>query len=180
MCAPKTPFDGVICVSKTGDLACPNATYSEKHVYYKGVNDTRSCSPCDCDHDCDYAWRVEAAGASCSAPFSLDESDSCVMVSPTDGKINVGVQISGHRIVRRDRRPTDRQRGADRTGHGVLPAVALEADRNDIINVYLDVDPYKANVGNRAIARCSARSNVGPAIVSACCMSNPPLWFAAS
>jgi hypothetical protein len=95
VCAPKTPFNGSFCVSKTGDVACPNATYSEKHVYYKGVNDTRSCSPCGCDHDCDYSWRVEAAGASCSAPFSLDSNDSCVMLSPTDGKFNVGVQISG-------------------------------------------------------------------------------------
>jgi hypothetical protein len=95
VCAPKTPFEGSICVSKTGDLACPNAAYSEKHVYYKGVNDTRSCSECGCDHDCDYAWRVEAAGASCSAPFALDSSDSCVMVSPTSGEINVGVQITG-------------------------------------------------------------------------------------
>jgi hypothetical protein len=95
VCAPKTPFSGDICVSKTGDVDCPNAVYSAKHVYYKGMNDTRSCSPCGCDHDCSYAWRTEAAGASCSAAFALGESDKCVAVSPSSGQINVGVQISG-------------------------------------------------------------------------------------
>ena len=102
-------------------------TYSEKHVYYKGVNDTRSCSPCGCDHDCDYAWRVEAAGASCSAPFTLDENDSCVMVSPTDGKLNVGVQISGNGDRAARPAANRRARDADWTGDGLLPAVALEA-----------------------------------------------------
>jgi hypothetical protein len=95
VCAAKTPFSGDICIVKAGDLSCPNSTYSKKHVYYKGMNDTRDCSPCDCDHDCTYNWRQEAAGASCSAAFSLDQSNSCVTVSPSSSQINVGVQITG-------------------------------------------------------------------------------------
>jgi hypothetical protein len=91
VCSPKTPFAGSICVTKSGDLACPNSVYSEKHVYYKGMNDTRGCSDCGCDHDCSYAWRVDA---SCNASFGLGEN-SCSMASPSSGQVKAGVQITG-------------------------------------------------------------------------------------
>jgi hypothetical protein len=43
-CAPSSSG----CIFTTGDVACPPGAYASKRVYYRGVNDSRSCSPCSC------------------------------------------------------------------------------------------------------------------------------------
>ena len=50
VCSPKpaAPFGSSICIASTGDVACPTANYTTRHVYYDGVIDTRGCSACSC------------------------------------------------------------------------------------------------------------------------------------
>ena len=97
VCAPKTPFDGDICIVKTGDHACPVGQYSKRHVYFERIEDTRSCSACTCDHDCAYKWQVfaDADTACATATQELTEKDQCVAVTPTAGKIRARAEITG-------------------------------------------------------------------------------------
>ena len=46
---PTTPSPSVLCVWRSGDVACPGAPYSVRSVYFTGVNDTRACTACTCD-----------------------------------------------------------------------------------------------------------------------------------
>jgi hypothetical protein len=50
ICAPKPapPFAAATCIATTGDIACPQAGYVNKHVFYTSLEDTRGCSPCTC------------------------------------------------------------------------------------------------------------------------------------
>ncbi|MFT3767324.1 MAG: hypothetical protein QM820_17635 [Minicystis sp.] len=44
---PQVPFGAQLCISKTGDTACPAATaYTVKNVVYSSALDNRSCTPC--------------------------------------------------------------------------------------------------------------------------------------
>jgi len=45
---PKAPFAKQFCVYQRGDLACPAGSYSDRSVYFGGVNDTRTCTDCGC------------------------------------------------------------------------------------------------------------------------------------
>ncbi len=44
---PAAPFAPHVCVSKPGDLACPDP-YSDKHLFYTDFTDTRACTACTC------------------------------------------------------------------------------------------------------------------------------------
>jgi hypothetical protein len=57
------------CIYHEGDVACPGSysPYSEKHVFYGSVDDTRSCTPCSCG---------APAGSACEALVSV-YSDTC-------------------------------------------------------------------------------------------------------
>ncbi|EYF02820.1 hypothetical protein [Chondromyces apiculatus] len=74
-CMPKTadPYESGLCISKTGNNACPAGPFTQKHVYYGGVDDSR-----DCLNDCSCA---PAANGSCPATVSLYSdpgANSCV------------------------------------------------------------------------------------------------------
>jgi hypothetical protein len=59
------------CVFRYGDNDCsvPGlAPYTEKHVFYDGFQDTRSCSPCTCS---------APAGGLCTAEVSIYADDAC-------------------------------------------------------------------------------------------------------
>jgi len=50
-CVPrqKDPFAAQLCVYQRGNLACPAGPYSSnRRVYFTGVQDTRTCSDCEC------------------------------------------------------------------------------------------------------------------------------------
>lgn len=63
-CLPKphAPFETGLCVYMDGDNACPPGQFSEKHLFYTGTNDTRTCSDCSCD---------APAGGTCSATITV-------------------------------------------------------------------------------------------------------------
>ncbi|MGK3964147.1 hypothetical protein WMF01_26575 [Sorangium sp. So ce1667] len=44
---PPAPFEGGLCIAKEGDSACPPGAYTEKHVFFTGIEDTRGCED-DC------------------------------------------------------------------------------------------------------------------------------------
>ena len=52
VCAPKAnhPFEDKLCIVRIGegDVSCPEGPYSQKHVFYRDAQDTRSCTDCDC------------------------------------------------------------------------------------------------------------------------------------
>jgi hypothetical protein len=71
VCSPAaTPPDGFhVCIAREGDVDCPLISpYSERHTFYKGVDDTRSCTACTCG---------APAGGSCSALISLYTDAAC-------------------------------------------------------------------------------------------------------
>jgi hypothetical protein len=45
----KAPFDEQLCVYQRGDLACPVGPYGNKSVYFTNVDDSRTCTACDCN-----------------------------------------------------------------------------------------------------------------------------------
>jgi hypothetical protein len=66
--AQKAPFDEQLCVYQRGDLACPAGPYRNKSVYFTGVDDTRSCTACDCS---------SPTATTCSGSMQLYTDQSC-------------------------------------------------------------------------------------------------------
>ncbi len=48
VCVPRVFAPDTMCVVHAGDIACPDAFYADKHVFYEGFDDTRACSACSC------------------------------------------------------------------------------------------------------------------------------------
>jgi hypothetical protein len=55
---PAPPFAAGLCVHQAGDVACPAGPFTDRHVFFAGVNDTRGCTACACG---------PAAGGACAA-----------------------------------------------------------------------------------------------------------------
>lgn len=48
-CMPEATGFGRLCIVQDGDTDCPAGTpYTEKTSYFRGVNDSRGCTACDC------------------------------------------------------------------------------------------------------------------------------------
>jgi hypothetical protein len=97
LCAAQAPFTGPFCIVKTGDLACPSGPYADRRVYFTAIDDTRDCSACACGNDCSYTWKIfDDADATCATPLATQTgAATCNMVTPSSGKVRVGVAISG-------------------------------------------------------------------------------------
>ncbi|MFS8070924.1 MAG: hypothetical protein ACMG6S_31540 [Byssovorax sp.] len=67
ICAPAVLPGFEQCLYQVGDRECP-AAYSERHVFYYGVEDTRACTPCACG---------EPVGSTCTAFVSAFTDGSC-------------------------------------------------------------------------------------------------------
>jgi hypothetical protein len=60
------------CISNDGDLPCPVTIadkYTEKHVFYTDISDTRGCTPCTCG---------APSGSECSALISIYTDPACM------------------------------------------------------------------------------------------------------
>ncbi|MCC6554986.1 MAG: hypothetical protein IT372_18590 [Polyangiaceae bacterium] len=64
---PPPGFRQCVLYSRDGDTDCP-ADFPEKHVFYRDVEDTRSCTACEC---------TPTAAASCAASISIYEQPGC-------------------------------------------------------------------------------------------------------
>ena len=49
VCVPGagSPFESTFCVLKAGNNTCPSP-FTNQHLYYSGITDTRGCTPCTC------------------------------------------------------------------------------------------------------------------------------------
>jgi hypothetical protein len=66
-CIPRAQDPYKLCVYQPGDVACPSALYSEKHLAYEGFADTRACSTCSCG----------AAQSTCGGTVTLFSTATC-------------------------------------------------------------------------------------------------------
>ncbi|APR80641.1 Hypothetical protein A7982_05988 [Minicystis rosea] len=70
-CVPAAPPGFRVCVFHDGDKDCGDpwlAPYTDKHLFYDGLLDTRSCSPCACD---------PPLGSVCTASISVYPDGAC-------------------------------------------------------------------------------------------------------
>jgi hypothetical protein len=67
VCAPPAPPGFEQCLVHDGDRECPDS-YSQKHVFYYGFEDTRACTPCACS---------TPIGSTCSAFVSVFKDGAC-------------------------------------------------------------------------------------------------------
>lgn len=70
-CAPNAPPGFRYCIYHEGDVECPDihyGPYSERHVFYGGLADTRSCAPCTCN---------DPSGGECSTKVSIFGDAAC-------------------------------------------------------------------------------------------------------
>lgn len=100
VCAPPLPDGAALCIMRSGDRECPGSgPYTERTVFYTEIEDTRTCSDCECAQDCDYTWYTFAsADTTCETPLvTLDSVDGeCAAVTPSGGAVRVGVDIAGN------------------------------------------------------------------------------------
>jgi hypothetical protein len=68
---PKDPFVSGLCVQKDGVNACPpvaGSPFTQQHIFYAGVDDTRGCSACAC---------TSPTGGTCSASVTWYPTTNC-------------------------------------------------------------------------------------------------------
>jgi hypothetical protein len=107
LCAPEGPFNGPYCVTREGTHDCPDGPYSDRHVFFGDVEDTRDCSPCACDRDCDYTVELfpdadttctgtASATLSIESPNESEEASSC-QVAPVGagGTLRAAFTVTG-------------------------------------------------------------------------------------
>lgn len=64
VCQPKPAqgFESGLCIHHDGELDCPAGPFTNKHVFYTGVTDTRGCTACGCG---------APTGATCAATIQV-------------------------------------------------------------------------------------------------------------
>jgi hypothetical protein len=69
ICAPKPalPFGPAACIAVLGDVACPAGRYSNRHVYFTSLNDSRGCTTCTCG---------DAGNPTCAATVATHQPDA--------------------------------------------------------------------------------------------------------
>lgn len=83
VCQPKPPLPFVsgICIYKSGDNACPGATYTQKHVFFGGAMDTRGCTPCQCG---------AVSGGTCTVEMSVYSDNTTHTCNTLQTTFNAG------------------------------------------------------------------------------------------
>jgi hypothetical protein len=74
-CAPTSealPPGFQVCISQPGEHTCP-ATHPTKYVFYKDMDDGRSCTECTCD---------PPEGSLCTATLSIYKDEACSVPLP--------------------------------------------------------------------------------------------------
>jgi hypothetical protein len=67
LCVPQSRSP--ICIMAAGDVACPQgSSYANRHVYYGGLNEGRSCSVCTC---------ATVGTGTCTGQLNLFSADGC-------------------------------------------------------------------------------------------------------
>jgi hypothetical protein len=82
LCAPPPAPGFLRCISVLGSYDCAApffAPYTQPYVFYTGVQDTRTCSPCGCG--------APPSGTSCAAKISLFSDGACLSAAIDAGSI---------------------------------------------------------------------------------------------
>lgn len=79
-------LETLACVSKDGDHPCPGGGYSARAIYYRSIDDDRSCEGCSCDGSttCN-ATAFAHDSASCSGDGQPLPFDDCVDINVSGG-----------------------------------------------------------------------------------------------
>ena len=85
---PAAPLVNRACVWNAGDVACPNAAYADRHVYYQGYADARDCSACAVAYegDCTQRRMDLRGGPGCSG--ATVPAAGCVAAGPQVQLVN--------------------------------------------------------------------------------------------
>jgi len=82
---PPVPFGAKMCVSRTGNMACPSGPYSSQTSAYSGATDTRGCAACGCGGIQGYTCGGAAInpGEDCFGPPALSQplSSACTSLA---------------------------------------------------------------------------------------------------
>ena len=79
LCLPDAPLDPgfKLCIFREGERACPSDqlvnVFTERHVFYQGVEDNRQCSACSCG---------SPIGSACTAMFSIYKDNDLTCNGP--------------------------------------------------------------------------------------------------
>jgi hypothetical protein len=95
---PSDPFQPVACIVEAGAKACPAEGYTQAHVEFTGLSDTRSCAACTCGapskEECTgtlYAYAATTNGT-CGGMPDTYEPAVCV---PTNSQSDLKVEAVG-------------------------------------------------------------------------------------
>jgi hypothetical protein len=86
---PTAPFKTGLCISRDGDQDCPGPPFTDKHLLFEKLDDTRGCSACTCGG---------SAGGSCSANITIYSDMACSADAVTFGA-GTCAPISGNKAV---------------------------------------------------------------------------------
>jgi hypothetical protein len=95
---PSDPFQPVACIVQTGAKSCPADGYTQPHVEFTGLSDTRNCTACTCgapaNEECTgtlYAYAGTTNGTCGGMPDTYDPA-VCV---PTNSQSDMRVRAVG-------------------------------------------------------------------------------------
>ena len=87
LCAPPPAPGFLRCVSLMGTYDCSApffAPYTEPHVFYAGLQDTRTCSPCGCG---------APTGSACAARISIFPDGACTSAAVDAGSVGTAAPV---------------------------------------------------------------------------------------
>lgn len=97
-----------LCIVRVGEHACPadpENLFTERHVFYQGVQDDRQCSACSCG---------APTGSTCTATISIYKGNDLTCIPPTFAQIPVSsegpaclnIQLPGQALGSKSAGPT--------------------------------------------------------------------------
>lgn len=96
-----------VCVFKAGEHACPKLNYTDRTLIYRGVDDQRSCEPCQIEHEqgelsCDHLFGLSSRdpGQQCQDPETIEADDLCLTEEDFLGRLAPWGLVETERKVR--------------------------------------------------------------------------------
>jgi hypothetical protein len=125
MCVPKADPGFQQCVFIDGDFSCPTEGYTERFLYYRGLENDRKCTDCACG-------AVE--GSVCTATATIYKDQAC-------GAFLTGTSVSSEKETCQEMNPTGQALGSKLvTDFAYLPGVCM-ASGGELEGTAEAVDP---------------------------------------
>jgi hypothetical protein len=97
---PAAPFEARVCVGRAGDQTCPDGDFSERFVFFEGVEDERACSGCSCGAvsggSCEMTLTAygDASVGTCNNPVDSVASGTCTDLSGNPGLYGLRASVT--------------------------------------------------------------------------------------